>query len=179
MTVFPKQRSEHTAMYDIDPITPATRGLATEFIISEWQSAQIMIRGEVIDCATIDGFIALDENDGSVIGLTTYIFRNDACEIVSLNSERPRSGLGTALLEQVKMAADAHGCKILRLLTTNDNLNAIGFYQKRGFELVGLNLGAIDRERESFKPEIPLIGQNGIPLRHEIEFAMRLKGSGK
>jgi ferredoxin len=50
----------------------------------------------------------------------------------------------------------------------NDNINAIGFYQKRGFDMVGLNLGAIDRERASFKPEIPYIGQNGIPLRHEI-----------
>jgi N-acetylglutamate synthase-like GNAT family acetyltransferase len=168
---------KETVAYDIVPITPATRDLATEYIIGEWQTAQMMIRGEVVDCAAIDGFITLDESDGSVIGLATYIFRGNACEIVSLNSERPCSGLGTALVERVKIAAIAHGCEVLRLLTTNDNLNAIGFYQKRGFELVGVNLGAIDRERASFKPEIPLIGQNGIPLHHEIEFAMRLKGS--
>jgi len=61
----------------------------------------------------------------------------------------------------------------VRLLTTNDNLNAIGFYQKRSFELVGVNLGAIDREREQ-KPSIPLIGQNGIPIHHEVEFLIDL-----
>jgi GNAT superfamily N-acetyltransferase len=64
-------------------------------------------------------------------------------------------------------------CKRVQLLTTNDNLNAIGFYQKRGFELVGVNLGAIDKER-ALKPSIPFIGKNGIPIRHEVEFAMYL-----
>ena len=57
---------------------------------------------------------------------------------------------------------------------TNDNLNAIGFYQKRGFDIVDINLGAIDRERETSKPEIPLVGQNGIPLHHEIDFSIDL-----
>jgi len=159
----------------IEPITTSTRELATAYIIKEWQSARMAIRGEIIDCSVIDGFIVLDETRENVIGLATYIFRDDSCEIVSINSENPRTGLGTALVEKVKAAANTHGCKTLRLLTSNDNLNAIGFYQKRGFELVGVNLGAIDRERQTNKPEIPLIGQNGIPLRHEIDFSMALE----
>jgi len=160
--------------YSIEPISEATRGLATSYIAGQWQTARIAIRGELVDCAAIDGFIVLDECRENVEGLVTYIFRGDACEIVTMNSERPCTGLGTALIEKVKAAAITRGCKTLRLLTSNDNLNAIGFYQKRGFELVGVNLGAIDRERETNKPEIPLIGQNGIPLHHEIEFSMNL-----
>jgi GNAT superfamily N-acetyltransferase len=166
-----------TNAYNIRPITSDTRELATTFIIREWQTAQIMIRGEIIDCSVIAGFVALDEFGKNVIGLATYIIRGDVCEIVSLNSERPRTGLGTALIDRIKQTAIANGCTILRLLTSNDNINAIGFYQKRGFDMVGLNLGAIDRERASFKPEIPYIGQNGIPLHHEIDFAMKLEGS--
>jgi N-acetylglutamate synthase-like GNAT family acetyltransferase len=135
----------------------------------------MMIRDEIIDCRNIDGFIVPDDAGTGVMGLLMYIYRDDACEIVSLNSERSHAGLGTALVQKVKETAVSHGCKTLRLLTTNDNLNAIGFYQKRGFDLVGINIGAIDRERESFKPEIPLIGQNGIPLHHEIDFSMNLK----
>ncbi|MDR1156690.1 MAG: GNAT family N-acetyltransferase [Oscillospiraceae bacterium] len=161
--------------HSIMPITSETRELATAYITHAWQTAQMMVRGEIIDCAVLAGFIALDESGENVIGLVTYIIRGDACEIVSLNSERPRTGLGTALIDRIKQTAIAKGCTILRLLTSNDNINAIGFYQKRGFDMVGLNLGAIDRERESFKPEIPYIGQNGIPLHHEIDFAMKLE----
>ncbi|MDR1701708.1 MAG: GNAT family N-acetyltransferase [Sporomusaceae bacterium] len=160
-------------MYNIEPITPKNRELATEFIARKWHTTQIVVRGETVDCTQIDGFIALDAAKENVIGQTVYIFRGDACEIVLLNSEQKCAGLGSALIEKVKGAALAHSSKILRLVTTNDNLNAIGFYQKRGFELVGLNLGAFDRLRESI-PQIPLIGDNGIPLHHEIHFAMDL-----
>jgi len=162
------------ASFAVEQISEQTRDIATAYIIKEWQTAKIKIRGEVIDCSAIDGFIILDESREKAIGLITYIFRGEACEIVSLNSERPCAGIGTALVEKVKAAAIAYGCKTLRLLTSNDNLNAIGFYQKRGFDLVGVNFGAIDRARETFKPEIPLIGQNGIPLRHELDFSMKL-----
>ena len=160
--------------YTIEQVSEETRDIATAYITKEWQTAKIKIRGEVIDCSTIDGFIILDESRENVLGLITYIFRGEACEIVSLNSKRLNAGLGTALVEKVKEAALARGCKTLRLLTSNDNLNAIGFYQKRGFDLVDVNIGAIDRARETYKPEIPLIGQNGIPLRHELDFSMKL-----
>jgi ribosomal protein S18 acetylase RimI-like enzyme len=159
----------------IEPISDSTRHLATAYIINEWYTAQTMIRGEIIDCTEIDGYILTDKARENILGLITYVFRDDACEIVTLNSERPGIGLGTALVEKAKAAAVAHGSKNLRLLTSNDNLNAIGFYQKRGFDLVGVNIGAIDRERETSSPEIPLLGQNGIPFRHELDFSMRLE----
>lgn len=64
-------------------------------------------------------------------------------------------------------------CDKIQLITTNDNINAIKFYQKRGFDLLQINHSAIDEERK-IKPEIPYIGQNGIPIRHEVEFEMEL-----
>jgi len=158
----------------IEPISEATRELATAYIRKKWLTSQMLIRDEIIDCTVIDGFIILDESRENVMGLVTYIYRDKVCEIVSLNSERPHTGIGTALIEKVKESAIAYRCKILRLLTSNDNLNAIGFYQKRGFELVGLRLGAIDRERESLNPQIPMIGHNGIPIHHEIDFSLNL-----
>lgn len=57
------------------------------------------------------------------------------------------------------------------MITTNDNINAIRFYQKRGFDMAGFFRNALDVSRR-LKPEIPLIGENSIPLRHEIEFEM-------
>lgn len=158
----------------ISPIDETVRELVTSFLIKEWNSTDMLIRGEVIDMRRIEGFVLLNHSKSAIEGLVTYIIWEDYCEIVSLNSSTCHRGIGTALLEKVKQAALRLGCTSLKLLTTNDNLNAIGFYQKRGFALVGVNLGAIDKERKD-NPKIPLIGQNGIPLHHEVDFAMALK----
>jgi len=131
----------------------------------------MMIRGEAVDMTNVDGFITME--DGKLTGVITYIIRGRICEITSLDSVIENRGVGTLLVGAVVSRARELSCERVQLLTTNDNINAIGFYQKRGFDLAGVNLNAIDRERE-LKPSIPLIGQNGIPLRHEIDFVMRL-----
>lgn len=159
------------ASHDIRSIDAHTRPMVTAFLTDFWSGPFLLIRGEPIDITVADGF-SLVEN-GALTGAATYIVRGEACELVSLNSTAEQRGVGTALLSAVRSRASALGCTRLQLLTSNDNLRAIGFYQKRGFDLAGVNLGAIDRERLQ-KPSIPLIGQNGIPIHHEIEFSMRL-----
>ena len=52
-------------------------------------------------------------------------------------------------------------------------MNALRFYQKRGFELFAIHRNALDISRK-LKPEIPMIGNDGIPLRDEIELEMLL-----
>ena len=81
--------------------------------------------------------------------------------------------MGTALIDAVRVAAVESGCKRLWLVTTNDNMNALRFYQKRGFRLVKINRDAIDFARR-LKP-VPLIGADGIPLLDEIELEIQLK----
>jgi RimJ/RimL family protein N-acetyltransferase len=68
-------------------------------------------------------------------------------------------------------------CKRLWLITTNDNLNALGFYQQLGFKLVKINRGAVNESRK-IKPSIPLIGMNNIPLRDEIELELVFRQTG-
>ena len=76
-------------------------------------------------------------------------------------------------MNAVMEEARNRNCKRVFLITTNDNLNALGFYQKRGFEMVRINRGAVNESRK-IKPSIPLVGMNNIPLRDEIELEMRL-----
>jgi len=95
------------------------------------------------------------------------------CEVVSLDSLRPCAGIGTSLIDAVKTAAAESGCGRLWLVTTNDNMNALRFYQKRGFVMVKINRNAIEFAR-SLKP-VPLVGAEGIPLRDEIELEMILE----
>jgi DNA-3-methyladenine glycosylase I len=87
---------------------------------------------------------------------------------VTLNSLREGIGIGTALLDAVREAARKSGCRRTWLITTNDNLHALRFYQKRGWRLTALHRNALDESRR-LKPVIPEIGIDGIPLRDEIE----------
>ena len=94
-------------------------------------------------------------------------------EILSLDSLRENQGIGTALLDRAIDQAKRSRLERVMLITTNDNLRALQFYQKRGFDMVRLRRNALEQARR-LKPEIPLTGLNGIPLRHEIELEMIL-----
>ena len=92
-------------------------------------------------------------------------------EILSLDSLQENQGIGSKLVQKIIYEAKERKLQKIVLITTNDNINAIRFYQKRGFDMVHLFHNAMDVSRK-LKPEIPLIGENSIPLRHEIEFEL-------
>ena len=140
-------------------------------IAQQWGSEIVVAHGAVYRPAELPGFVAVA--DGEVMGLLTYHVEADACEIVTLDSQREGQGIGTALLEATKVAARGAGCRRLWLITTNDNTQALRFYQKRGFHLVTVHRDAVAAARV-VKPEIPLIGNDGIPIRDEIELEMPL-----
>jgi GNAT superfamily N-acetyltransferase len=100
--------------------------------------------------------------------LITYRVEGDAGEIITLNSLVEGRGIGTALVQAVHQTAVQAGCRCLWLITTNDNLAALRFWQKRGFSLVRVHRNAMTDSRR-LKPEIPLTGEHGIPIRDEIE----------
>ena len=80
---------------------------------------------------------------------------------------------GTELLNKAIHKARNIGCYRIMLITTNDNLNALRFYQKRGFDIVKLYRNAVDVSRK-LKPQIPLIGMDNITIKHEIELELIL-----
>ena len=137
-----------------------------------WGDEFVAAHGVVYRPEMVDGFAACDGPDW--VGLVTYIFSAGDCEIVSLDSEREGQGIGTSLINVVVAEARKQGCRRVFLITTNDNLHALGFYQKRGFELVKIDRGAVNESRKH-KPGIPLIGMHNIPLRDEIELEILLK----
>lgn len=151
----------------IERITPSCRETITAFIQQQWYTTTMIIRGKEIDMTQVEGFYV--KENGDLIGLITYLVYGDTLEITSLNSLRENRGIGTQLLETVVEEAQKRGCRRVVLITTNDNIRAIQFYQKRGFDMANLFRNALEVSRK-LKPEIPLIGENGIPLRHEIEF---------
>ena len=156
----------------IERITEKNRNLVNYFLIDNWFSTDISIRGEIIDGTKLDGFLVQEEN--TIIGLVTYTFFGDICEIVSLDSKKENIGIGSALLKEIEEIAKNNNCKKMRLITTNDNMRALQFYQKRGYCLTKLYQNAMDEVRK-VKTDVPLIGENGIPLRDEIELEKQLE----
>ena len=159
-------------MLIIRRIQPEDLPRLRKFWMERWGDDFVVAHGVVYHPDLLDGFLAMDGND--VIGLITLAHSDDGCEIVSLDSLREDKGIGSTLIKEVIKAAREQGCRRLFLITTNDNLRALGFYQKRGFQLVAVHRGAVDESRK-IKPNIPLVGENGIPLRDEIELEMSLQ----
>ncbi len=153
-------------------IVDEDRAWLLDFLVEHWGGAQMVTSSGVHHLDRLPGFLALDGEE--LVGLVTYVRRGDDCEVVSLDSVREGQGIGTRLMTAVEQAALEAGCHRVSLITTNDNLHALKFYQKRGYELVAIHRGAVERARE-IKPTIPLIGHDGIPIRDEIVLEKRCK----
>ena len=156
--------------FRIRPVDSNDADWIAQFITKRWGAEFVAAHYEVYHCRDLPGFIATEGEEK--VGLLTYKIVGDDCEIVSLDSLQPCMGIGTDLIDAVKAAAAESRCKRLWLVTTNDNMNALRFYQKRGFVLVKINRNAIEFAR-NLKP-VPLTGADGIPLRDEIELEMML-----
>jgi len=159
--------------YEIRPLTGADKDWVLEFLRGGGADF-IVTRGRKVYPTEIEGFYAVNDS-GRKVGFVTFEIIGDQCEMVTLDAFEKFSGVGTALTEKVRQVATARGCKRLWLITTNDNLDAIRFYQRRGFTIAAIHVNALAHSRR-IKPSIPEVGQHGIPLRDEIEFEMILGG---
>lgn len=155
----------------IQPIDPANRAAVNAFIRRQWFTTQMAVHGQRFDLGIADGWVAREGD--ALIGLITYRVSGGEMEILSLDSLLENRGVGTALLDMTLCKARRDGLSRVVLFTTNDNLHALRFYQKRGFDMIMIHRDAVERAR-TLKPEIPLTGLDGIPLKHEIELEMVL-----
>ena len=156
----------------VDKIRQEDRGKVDAFIVRQWFSMQMVVHGESIDLGNAEGWYVTEDDE--IVGVITYRILDAEMEILSLDSVRENKGVGTVLLNETIDKAKDCRCKRIKVITTNDNLNALRFYQKHGFELVKIHRNAVDVARKT-KPSIPLIGNDGIPLKHEIELEYSLR----
>lgn len=131
----------------------------------------VVSRTEVHDPHKLPGFIAAEGRER--VGLATYCLYHGECELVTIDALCQYMGVGTLLLEKVEEVARAAGCTKIWTITTNDNLDAQRFFQKRGFVISQVRLGGMTKIR-LLKPNVPKVGYYGIPVRDEIEFEKKL-----
>jgi ribosomal protein S18 acetylase RimI-like enzyme len=119
--------------------------------------------GSVVDPLACPGLVA--ERDGEPVGVVTYAADGDDVEVVYIEVTAKHQGVGTRLLDAVEARTQGHR---LWLVTTNDNLDALRFYQRRGFRIAQVRPGASDEARRTLKPSMSEVGNFGIPIRDEI-----------
>src|SRR5689334_10763467 len=112
-------------------------------------SADIVARrGELVDATTRPAVVACTPA-GGIAGVLTYDIVGAECEILTLHAAAQWGGAGTALVDAVRTIAARAGCRTLWVLTTNDNVDGLRFYQRRGFRLSALRPGAVDEARRT------------------------------
>jgi len=157
----------------IRPPSPDERAWVPRRLQALWGSTTVVSRGHARDASQLPALVAV-RGEGEIIGLATFEFAHGECELVTLDAFAERcQGVGSALLAGVVDAAAARNCRRLWLITTNDNLDAIRFYQRRGMRIVAVHRDAVDEARR-IKPSIPAEGDYGIPIHDELEFELRL-----
>jgi GNAT superfamily N-acetyltransferase len=155
----------------VRPVRDADRARVDQLIEERWGTPLVAVHHTLYRPSELPGFLALV--GGKIMGLVTFRVEAHSCEIVSLDAIVPRTGIGTILIEAVAKAARLAGCRRLWLVTTNDNLDALRFYLRRGFRLAAVHPGAVDDARR-LKPSIPELGDFGIPIHDELELEQML-----
>lgn len=152
----------------IQPVTSESRRALEKLWRDEWGGPTMVSRGAVYYVDTVEGFVAVEKD--RLLGAIAWVRKAEDAEIVSLNALVEDRGIGTALLDAAERAIWDHGCTRIDLVTSNDNIRALAFYQKRGYRLSEFHPGAVDAARRQ-KPSIPRTAPNGIPIHDEIVLA--------
>ncbi len=157
--------------FTIRPNVSSDEPMIAALLEELWGSRNVITRGVLYDAAKLPGFLAFEGD--SVVGLLTLRYEERACEVITLDAFERGKGIGTALLAEAKKEAQARGCERMWLITSNDNVAAFAFYQRQGMRMSAVYPDAITEARK-LKPQIPLVGENGILICDEVEFELSL-----
>ena len=152
---------------DVRPLREGDRARTRAWLREHWQES-MAAHGELFFPAEHEGFVA-----GDWEGLLTYRIGGGRCEVTLLKAIRDGEGIGSALLEATVGAARDAGCRDIWLITTNDNLRALAWYERKGFTVAEVRAGAVDEARATLKPSIPTHNtETGLPISDEIELSL-------
>ena len=137
-----------------------------KIFIDKWKTDYMISKYKIHYVDNLESFVYLENN--TIVGILTFVIENNDIEIVSLDSFKENNGIGSLLINEIIKYYKINNFKKVWLVTTNDNLHALKFYQKRNFNISNIYLNAVNKARE-IKPSIPKNGYDDIPILHEIE----------
>ncbi|MGH9304337.1 MAG: GNAT family N-acetyltransferase [Acidimicrobiales bacterium] len=151
---------------DVRPLEPGERPWMLAEIARRWHGTTVARRGEAVRIEDLAALVAVESEER--VGLLCYAMELHQIEVVTIDSFRPGLGVGSALLEAAARTGRLAGCWRMWLVTTSDNVQALGFYLRRGMRVVSVHHDAVAGARLK-KPTIPREGETGIAIEDEIE----------
>lgn len=158
----------------VRPAAPLDRDAVNAIFRATWGRPFVVGQGVGYDLTRLPTLVAVDA-EGAVAGVLTYTVDRGEMQVVSVEAATRGAGVGGALLAAAVERARAQRLRRLWLVTTNDNLDAIRFYQRRGLRIARVAPGAVDQARR-LKPTIPTTGEYDLPMRDELVMELRLDG---
>src|SRR5919204_6318602 len=118
--------------------TDQDRAAARELFTRDFGRTKIVAYGEVMDIDQMPALVVVRYEDPS--GALAYRLHGDALHIVALATDPmwQRSGVDGHLVAEAELLARRLNLRRLVVSTTNDNLPALHFYQRRGYRLTDL-----------------------------------------
>ena len=171
MTITRDRKTKKQTDIQIKSIADEHRGWLRSRVQEIWQGRYVYTRGIAHEPADLPGFLAM--RDGEVLGVATYHIKDAECELVTIDAFEQWSGVGSALIDAVEEEARKLECGRMWMVTTNDNIDGLRFYQRRGYFICYVHPGAVEESRKQ-DPSIPLIGNYGIDIRDEVELEKNL-----
>ncbi len=142
-----------------------------ELMNKYWGGEPLVIRAQNYYPSKLEGIFALNKDE--IIGFLFFDVQDEYCEIVVFEVLKKFQGVGTRMLEKLKDITKNKDCNRIFLMTNNDNLDALRFYQRRGFQICAIHIDSV-KESRKLKPGIPMTGEYNIPLRDEIDLELKL-----
>ncbi len=153
----------------VRPATAADKPFIRAELRKWWGDETVVLRGEIYHPAEYEGFIA--EYDSAEAGLILLRFEGKRSEIMSLSASDESPPISSKLVAAAINRAREKGAQKMIVVTTNDNISALRFYQQLGFTIRDWRMNAVERSR-AIKPKIPREGNYHIPIRDEIELEL-------
>jgi len=143
--------------------TDADRVAARELFARDFGRTKIVAYGAVMDIDQMPALVAVRYADPS--GALAYRLHGDALHIVALATDPmwQRSGVGGHLVAEAELIARRLNLRRLVVSTTNDNLPALYFYQRRGYRMTDFVPSSIIMHTGQ-----EVAGFAGIPVRDEV-----------
>lgn len=151
--------------------TPEDEAMVSDLMEKYWGGEPLVVRTQNFYPSKLDGILAFSEN--KIVGFLFFDIQDKTCEIIVLEAFDQFKGIGTTLIDKLKVIAKEKNYNRLYLTTHNDNLDALRFYQRRGFHICAIHIDSVKKGRK-MKPNIPMIGDYDIPIRDEIDLELIL-----
>ena len=149
--------------------TDADRGVVRDLFRRDFGRTRIIAFGEILNADEMPALVATMH--GEVSGALAYRLLGDGLHIVALATDAmwQRSGVGGHLVAEAELLARRLALTRVIVTTTNDNLPALYFYQRRGYRLTALIEGSILARSHDL-----VAGFAGIPVRDEVHLEKML-----